>query len=264
MACFSGEIYSKSLQMATSLQIILPGDYREYDGEQYPDGYRTLYLLHGHTESAASWNRWTSVERYARAAGIAVIMPEVQRSFYRDMAMGLPYFTYLTEELPLLCKNMFGISCKRKDTFIAGSSMGGYGALRAALTRPEQYSGCAAFSGCFDLASTLERLPELKNEWLAIFGSGFEKLQQDYLPLLAEESAGRPEARSLEIFMSCGLQDMTFLPQSRAVSDVLKRLGYRIAYHEGDGRHDWEYWDRVLAQYLNINFNKTSENSPPL
>lgn len=96
-----------------------------------------LYLLHGLSDNHSCWLRRTAVDRYAEEYGIAVVMPEVQRSFYCDMAHGPAYFTYIADELPQICQRLFRLSDKREDTFIAGNSMGGYGALKAALSRPE-------------------------------------------------------------------------------------------------------------------------------
>lgn len=79
---------------------------------------KTLWLLHGQGSSASSWMRWTSIERYAMQHGFAVIMPEVQRSFYRNTAYGMDYFTFVAEELPRLCREMFRLSDKRKTTIL--------------------------------------------------------------------------------------------------------------------------------------------------
>jgi S-formylglutathione hydrolase FrmB len=43
---------------------------------------KTLYLLHGRGQDALSWTRYSSLERYAEQYNVAVIMPEVTRSFY--------------------------------------------------------------------------------------------------------------------------------------------------------------------------------------
>ena len=76
-----------------------------------------------------------------------------------DMEYGFRYFTYVTEELPAICKDIFRISAEREDTAIIGGSMGGYGALRCALSRPGQYGMCAAFSsGCLFLKEGIEEL----------------------------------------------------------------------------------------------------------
>ena len=79
MAFLHCEIASESLRMATAVDVILPdkGDLSEV---------KTLYLLHGLTDDCTGWTRYTAVERYAREHGLAVVLPEVQRSFYTDMA----------------------------------------------------------------------------------------------------------------------------------------------------------------------------------
>ena len=86
-------------------------------------------------------------------------MPSVGRSFYIDQPNGQHYFTYLTEELPRYLTDVFGLAPRREDTLIAGNSMGGYGAFKAALLHPERYSAAASFSGVLSLAIP-ERLPE--------------------------------------------------------------------------------------------------------
>lgn len=131
MAFLRCEIASESLRMATAVDVILPdkGDLSEV---------KTLYLLHGLTDDCTGWTRYTAVERYVRERGLAVVLPEVQRSFYTDMAYGLPYFTYVSEELPAVCRRMFGLGAAREQNYIFGLSMGGYGAneMRAHLPRP--------------------------------------------------------------------------------------------------------------------------------
>ena len=136
MPCFDGSIFSCALGMTTSLRISLPDRFLI---EQESAALPVLYLLHGLSDDHTAWSRRTSVERYAESAGIAVVMPEVQRSFYTDMVYGLRYFTYIAEELPALCRRLFPLSERREDTFIAGNSMGGYGALKAALRFPERF-----------------------------------------------------------------------------------------------------------------------------
>ena len=110
MAFLHCEIASESLRMATAVDVILPdnGDLSEI---------KTLYLLHGLTDDCTGWTRYTAVERYARERGLAVVLPEVQRSFYTDMAYGLPYFTDVSEELPAVCRRMFGLGAALANFF---------------------------------------------------------------------------------------------------------------------------------------------------
>lgn len=181
MAFLHCEIASESLRMATAVDVILPdkGDLSEV---------KTLYLLHGLTDDCTGWTRYTAVERYARERGLAVVLPEVQRSFYTDMAYGLPYFTYVSEDLPAVCRRMFGLGAAREQNYIFGLSMGGYGAMKCALTYPDRYAGAASFSGVCDLRRTVERrsISLHESEIAAIFAEEKAVPPKDDLFVLAE------------------------------------------------------------------------------
>ena len=102
-----------------------------------------------------------------------MIMPDVDRSWYTDSAYGLNYFDFLTKELPQICHKHFRVfSEKREDNIVAGYSMGGYGALKVALTYPEPYCSCISLSGSVDI--TRKGLSYPLDEWRSIFGFGIE------------------------------------------------------------------------------------------
>ncbi len=83
------------LPQETSTQIGMAGRHR--DGPP-----PVLYLLHGLSDDDTIWLRRTSIERYVAPLGLAVVMPQVHRSFYADEAYGGRYWTFLSEELPSL------------------------------------------------------------------------------------------------------------------------------------------------------------------
>ena len=140
MAFLSVDIYSSVLNMDTHVNVILP-----QDKTSSKEPAKVLYLLHGLSDDCSKWTRFTAIERKINGRNLAVVMPEVQRSFYTDMKYGLNYFTYIAYELPKLCQAMFNVSDKREDNFVAGLSMGGYGALKTALTRTDLFSKVASF-----------------------------------------------------------------------------------------------------------------------
>lgn len=95
MAFFRCDVMSESLGMATSVLVTMPdtGDLAAAP---------VVYLLHGLTDNCTGWLRYTQAEHLARTHGAILIVPEVQRSFYTDMACGPKYFTYINQELPTL------------------------------------------------------------------------------------------------------------------------------------------------------------------
>ena len=106
-----------------------------------------LYLLHGLSDDHTAWHRYTAIGRYAETAGLAVVMPAVHRSFYANEAHGHRYWDFVSEELPAVVHEFLRVTDRPEETFVAGLSMGGYGALKLALTHPERYAAAASLSG---------------------------------------------------------------------------------------------------------------------
>ena len=259
MAFFDGVIYSKTLQMDTRLAVILPHDSREARVDAPAQkvaatSQRTLILLHGLSDNAAAWWMRTSIIRYAEAHGIAVLMPQGEKSFYHDMVYGDDYFTYLTQELPSLAAQMFGVSVSPEDLMIAGLSMGGYGALKCALSYPEKYCACAAFSSACDLreiaanADVLEQTKGIHHTFEAIFGVPVSVPQESDLFLLAERNASR--LQHLQLYMACGRQDFLYASNVRFSNLMRGQPLKRFLYEEWDGTHEWGFWDEAIRRTL--------------
>jgi S-formylglutathione hydrolase FrmB len=121
-----GNVFSKILEMDTGITIVTPNDFK-MDGT-----YKVVYLLHGACGNNGTWADYSMLPVYANHGKTIYVLPEVARSFYTDMKYGFKYFSYITEELPNICKTVFNISADREDTAIIGGSMGGYGALNCA------------------------------------------------------------------------------------------------------------------------------------
>jgi S-formylglutathione hydrolase FrmB len=140
-----------------NLAVIMPAvNHSFYNNEVYGERYwdyisdelpKVLYLLHGYSDDHSIWMRRTSVERYAAEHHLAVIMPAVNHSFYTNEVQGERYWDYISEELPRAMHRFFRLSDKPEDTFVAGLSMGGYGAMKLALTHPERFGAAASFCG---------------------------------------------------------------------------------------------------------------------
>lgn len=236
MAFFRCDFSSPELKMNTSVNIFIP------DGIPHDD-MKTVYLLHGITDNGTHWSRLSRVELYARKHNVAVFMPEAQRSFYTDMKFGPSYFSYVTDGLMRFSHEMFGLPNDPEHSYVMGLSMGGYGALKCALTYPERYAGCASFSACCDMQDNVDHptvYGATKEEMQGIFGlDGIIGPKNDVFAL-AEKSADAP--KKPRFFVSCGLED-AFINQNRRFRDFLKERGYDVEFQEWKDGHTWEFWD---------------------
>ena len=130
MALFQGTYRSLVMGREVHLSVALP----EGDGP-----HKVLYLLHALGENDSAYLRYADIERFAIDYNIAIIMPNADRSYYTDTAYGENYFTHISKEIPQYAKRFFHLSDKREDNYIAGFSMGGYGALKIGLSCCEQF-----------------------------------------------------------------------------------------------------------------------------
>ena len=140
MALLTANFRSAALSHDTAVNIILPEGSPEED-------FPTEFLLHGMHGDHSSWVRKTCIERYAAERRLAVVMPVGENSFYADMKYGKKSFTYVSEELGDYVRKIQRLSRKRERTFVCGLSMGGYGAFKLAMKKPEQYAAAASLSG---------------------------------------------------------------------------------------------------------------------
>lgn len=252
MAFFECNFFAESLGMCSSMYVVLPQPTRGQIGLKgvgSADGCPVLYLLHGMSDDHSIWLRRTSIERYAAQYGIAVVMPNAHRSYYNNMVCGLRYWDFISSELPEIVGSFFKFSRKREDTFAAGLSMGGFGALKLGLNCPEKFAAVAGMSSAIrpaHLASVMkERLPEFEN----IFGdlSRIPGSSND-LYFKAEEALANG-TRLPEIFLACGTED--FLYQENLLYKAhLEKLGIPFVYREGPGTHEWGFWDRYIQEIL--------------
>ncbi len=256
-----GSFLSNSLSMETGLTVILP------DNPKGAQPSKVVYLLHGLLGSSGDWLNYTMLPVYAAEHGVAVIMPEVARSFYADMKYGLNYFTYIVDELPKVVRSAFNLSPTRESTAIIGGSMGGYGAMKACLARPENYKYCCAFSSpCLFLKEFLshKRTPaeieELKHsygrqlitDFEAIFGENLEwRADCDLLHLAAnmDKSAFMPK-----LYLSCGTEDYYHSDNLR-FAEKIQSLGFDTTFEARHGSHDWYFFDSALRRSLDFCFS---------
>lgn len=143
MAYISLNYHSPTIGMHQNLTVILPEDQSFFNNDTTAKPLKTLMLLHGLSSDETTYMRYTSIERYANEHKLAVIMPNVDHSAYANMAYGHSYYDYILEVYDYV-HQIFPLSKKRDDNFIAGHSMGGYGTIKFALTQGDKFAKAVA------------------------------------------------------------------------------------------------------------------------
>lgn len=267
MALIKCNIYSKELKKETGFYVSLPRPV-DWNTARSDKRYQVLYLLHGASDDFTKWIRRVPVERLTRKYQIAVVVPDASLSFYSNTPAGENYYEYIGTELPNMVQTYFPVSTKREDTFIAGLSMGGYGAMRLGLSKPEQYQAAASFSGGIDLEEVerINRVEEKKelsaensflsehkiseNVFYNAFGMGIEEVKRSecFLPNLIDRA--KRENRELPyIYQSCGTEDFLYQSNLR-YKKILEDGGVNVTYEEWRGNHDWDFWEESLKHLM--------------
>ncbi|MBE6494843.1 MAG: acetyl esterase [Methanobrevibacter thaueri] len=254
MVLFRGDIKCKSLQRRTSISVILPADnihFLQDTEEIVPQPYKTLYLLHGLYGSDDIFLANTSIQKFAEDNGIAIVIPCGENSFYVDNPKAHAYYgEYVGQELLDITRNIFPLSDKREDTFIAGFSMGGYGALRNGLKYYENFSKIGMISSALitdDIVSYTDDSNVLRSRdfYESIFGNLDEIEGSENDPKhLIETCPDIPD-----IYMACGIDDFLF----RKNADFylyLKENDVPATFVGDEGEHTWDFADKYVKEFM--------------
>lgn len=262
MALFQCNFFSSVLCFGTNIDVFIPSvtadDVINHRKAPYSDPvarYQVLYLLHGAYDDHTNWVLQTSIVRYAQERCLAVIMPSTSNSFYQNMVYGSAYDTFLTKELPRFIESSFPISTRREDTFVAGNSMGGYGALKLAFEQPERFWACASLSGALDIVDNIRSFSTGNIsgpfKFDCLFSdprpSAVEGTDADLFSLITKR---KRENRPLpKVFQTCGTEDFLYASNCRS-RKKFQELGVDLTYEEHSGIHGWKYWDENICRVL--------------
>lgn len=258
MALMHVDFYSEVLSLNTSMDVIVPQTLKgkvATVGRNKERQCKTLYLLHGYTDDQTSWQRRTSIERYASQLGIVIVMPTTHLGFYTDTRYGMNYYTFLSEELPRICREFFPfISPNREDTLAAGLSMGGYGAWKLALGASETFGAAASLSGALDIVENYsrhmqgsERTQTLYN---GIFGQEKDLVGSDNDIMALADKLVAQKKPVPRLYAWCGTEDHIAYEGNKKVWKYMSELGLEVFCEESAGGHQWKCWDVKIQDIL--------------
>lgn len=254
---------SKALGAPMRFSIYLPPGYHdpEASGRRYP----VVYLLHGVGDDERAWPRLGGVEatmdeliESGTLPPFIVVMPNGVRSWWVDSAdIGGPgnYGTSVRDDLPDYVEATWRAMTSRDGRFVAGLSMGGYGALHLGFADPERYRAVGALSPALWNRVTPDWKPSNPERMTKIFAGSFGE------PFDAKRFvANHPRSylsriehpdKPFGIYLEAG-DDDGFGTQFSAIDmfETLRDHNVPAELRIDDGGHDWTVWRRALGPML--------------
>ena len=212
--------------------------------------YPTLYFLHGYSGGAVETAMFSNIALFAMRYGAAVVLVDGENSFYTDdEKRGANFSRFIGEELVEVTRSVLPLSHRREDTWIAGISMGGYGALINGLRFRETFSRIGMLSPALDFKLQNDEAPENcpvpAGELLETLGpwksyAGSYRDAQHALVTAAE--SGRPVP---EIFVGIGKSDSLYAGSVRFRA-YSREAGLEPEWYEAEGGHDHTFWKKAM------------------
>lgn len=236
LECF---YHNRVIHQESIMHVIVPQEPRP------AAGFPVLYLLHGLSENHSSWLRKTNLEQLAADSPFLIVMADAGRSFYTGK-----YWQFFAEELPSVVANMFPIDARPESTFVAGQSMGAFGALKLALRFPERFRAAAAMAPVIGVNEFIAAAPPDHinlEELQGCFGDFQASMTSDnHLVFLTRTARIR-----LPIYLCCGDSDF-LLSQNQILAKELRDHGYRLKFVADRGCHSWEYFNNHITPMINF------------
>ena len=254
MAKLQIEYFSHALQRPTVFDLLIPNDSREALSPEEADrrarSMKALFLLHGYTGKSENWVPEGLPEKY----NFAIVMPTAENSFYLNgEATGSAYQTLVGEEIVDYVRRTFRLAAGPEDTYIAGLSMGGFGALHTGLAYPDRFGKICALSSALIVHEVSRMKPGAGNGvanyayYASCFGDPATAAERDVNPEVLAHKLKAAGAKIPEIFMACGTEDF-LIENNREMHRFLEKEGIDHLYYESKGVHDMVFWREYIAK----------------
>jgi S-formylglutathione hydrolase len=229
--------FSTALNRKMPYRVFLP--VKLAPGQRLP----VIYLLHGGGGNFRDWSDYSDVAGYA-AHGLILVMPEGNTSYYTNAALKPEdkYEDFLVNDLASDVETRFPVAKGRTNRAIIGVSMGGYEAVKLALSRPELFVFAGAISPAIDVPSRHFALRRVEQSWRfrTIFGPDGSRSRRLSDPFFLVQSSD--PAKTPYLYLTSGEQEPLLEPNIRFASRLHARH-FSYEFHTKPGGHDWAQWD---------------------
>ena len=260
MALLQVNYYSNALCRFNQFQMILANDVPELlkqNSEYYNRPMKTVILLHGYSGSNMDWMTGSNVNELAVKYNLAIVMPNADNSFYLNApGSGNKYQDLIEVDLINYLRDTFGLAKNPEDTIIGGLSMGGFGAIRFGLHRPDLFGKMFGLSSAM-IVNEISKMPaDAAGNAIAdrtyyenVFGDLSKLKESENDPeFLVKQRLAKGE-KIQPIYMACGTEDF-LLGYNRDFYNFLKENGVDVEMHESTGIHEWKFWNEYLEPSL--------------
>lgn len=231
MARMDIDFYAKHLGRRVEISLILPSlnlheALNNHDPEFYQhrqEKFPLIIGLCGFGDNRKAWVNNTTIESLCEKNHFAACFVNGENKWYLNLGPIDNHYDFLEEDLLDYLYGNFKNLSPEAPLFIAGVSMGGYGALYHYLTNVDKYAGCVSLS------------PATKPDF--IDESKFGTLQSHFL---------KQKEKDLHVFLSIGEKDFIIGP-SREFNTFLKENHVGVEYRfvpEAD--HSWTFWEKEI------------------
>ena len=232
--------HSPALNREMPYRVVLPS--HSGPAERLP----VVYLLHGAGGGFRDWSIYSDVARFAES-GLILVMPEGGLSYYTNALDPTEdrYEDYITHDLIADVEQRFPAAPGRANRALAGLSMGGFGAVKIALRRPDLFRFVGGLSSAIDVPRRAFSFKRFRQSchFGSIFGGGGSGTRRENDPFVLVRSANPGTAPYL--FLSCGEQE-DLLPANREFAALLAQHHFRHEFDTMRGGHDWTQWNASL------------------
>lgn len=276
------DVESKLLGRPVRCGVYLPPGYK--DEANKDKRYPLVYFLHGLHEGAVRWlsdrggaSMFDAAIKEKKIPPLIVMVPDAGYSFYSDTLDGKkPYAKFVIQELVPWADKAFRTTGRRQERIMAGSSMGGFGALKFAFKHPELFSAVFAHQPAIlpespaDVSGRSQRVMGFLQQ-----GHVIEDLFGDPIDLEVWKASNPLSLAStakldppLAIYFDCGESDSYgFDEPCRAMDEVLTKRGIAHEFAIRPGTHGNDFVRSAFPHSLafldkHLKAQKKAEDNP--
>lgn len=245
------QYYSTSLKRHRRAHVYTPPGYEKGDAK-----YPVFYLLHGASDSDASWSTvgragviLDNLIAAGKAKPMVVVMPAGHTGPFsfggprgRSIDRLIDEFGEdFAKDLKPYVESNYRVVADRAHRAIAGLSMGGAQTLNVAFGHPDDYAYVGVFSsGVFGIVGGPN--------------GGAPNKQWEEKHATALDNADQKKGLKL-VWFGCGKQDF-LVETSRATVSMLKGHHIDVVSRESEGGHTWLNWRDYLAEFAPLLFQE--------